>query len=109
MRVYRVSNKTKITHGFNWLTDEAKEIFRELFDDFSRDIANLIKRSHEIQDNLAVEDYITGKLVERINQYNDEEEQKMEGYTGKEFKREWIRSKFKSQIKWKIIREQNRS
>jgi hypothetical protein len=71
MRVYRVSNKTKITHGFNWLTDEAKEIFRELFDDFSRDIANFIKRSHEIQDNLADEEYITGKLVEKINLYDE--------------------------------------
>jgi hypothetical protein len=73
----RVSNKTKITHGFNWLTYEARENFRKLFDDISREIADFIKRSHEIQDNLAGEEYITGKLVERINQ----KKEKMGKYT----------------------------
>jgi len=92
-----VSNKTKITHGFNWLTDEAKEIFRELFDDFSRDIANLIKRSHEIQDNLADEEYITGKLVEKINLY-DEKEQKWRDIQEK-FKEIGLNCKFKGQPK----------
>ena len=71
----RVSNETKITHGFNWLTDKAREIFRELFDHISWGIADFIKRSHEKQDNLAGEEYITGKLVEKINLY-DEKEQK---------------------------------
>jgi hypothetical protein len=95
MRVYRVSNKTKITHGFNWLTDEAKEIFRELFDDFSRDIANFIKRSHEIQDNLAYEDYITGKLVERINQYKKRRKWRN---IQKEFKRNGLKVDLKARI-----------
>jgi hypothetical protein len=93
MRVYRVSNKTKITHGFNWLTDEAKEIFRELFDDFSRDIANLIKRSHEIQDNLADEEYITKKLVERINQYKKRRKWRN---IQKEFKRNGLKVNLKA-------------
>jgi hypothetical protein len=83
MRVYRVSNKTKITHGFNWLTDEARENFKELFDHISWGIADFIKRSHEIQDNLAGEEYITGKLVEKINLYNDEEKQKWRDIQGK--------------------------
>jgi hypothetical protein len=83
MRVYRVSNKAKITHGFNWLTDEARENFKELFDHISWGIADFIKRSHEIQDNLAGEEYITGKLVEKINLYNDEEKQKWRDIQGK--------------------------
>jgi hypothetical protein len=75
MRVYRFS-KTKITHGFNWLTDEAKEIFRELFDDISREIAKFIKRSDEDQHNIANEEGITHELIRKINFYDDEEKQK---------------------------------
>jgi hypothetical protein len=45
-------------------------------------IAKFIKRSYENQDNLAGEDYITGKLVEKINLY-DVEEQKWKDIQGK--------------------------
>ncbi len=57
---------------YNWLTDRAKEIFKEYFDEISENVADTLMKSSEYYDNVGDEPYVTGKLIEAINEYNKE-------------------------------------
>lgn len=57
---------------FNWLTDKAKSILREYFDEISKSVSERLSKSSESYDNVADESFITGVLIEEINKYADE-------------------------------------
>lgn len=58
------------SNWYNWLTEEAKNIFREYFYEISKNVADTLEKSYKYKDNIAEETFITGKLIEAINGYD---------------------------------------
>jgi hypothetical protein len=56
-----------------WLNSEAREKFRRFFEKLSEEISKTISKSESRGDNVADEDYLTGKIIEIINNSDQEE------------------------------------
>lgn len=52
------------------LHSEVRKGFRKYFEEISQKIAETISKSEQKQDNLADENYLTGKIIEIINDYD---------------------------------------